>query len=157
MDHSGAGSGPGTNGAEDIQDLPAPDARGPAVHARLAVLVEQRSAAIVPNAVIRIAALPADEWVIVSESGITDRDAFPGQVASGNPTHSATAAIGTPVIRVHGDSATVTARMTNTARCRRRCDAGARGTDVFVLRDGPRRRVLTPITPAAPTVPASSA
>lgn len=92
----------------------------------------------------------ADEWVIVSESGITDRDAFLSLVASGRLTHSAMEAITPPRIRVHGHTAVVTARITNTAHYGgRRFDADEWTTDVFVERDGHWRCVLSHITPAA--------
>lgn len=145
MEDSGAGSGPPPNGA---------DAQDPAVRARLVALVEEWSAAIVSNDVPRISAFMADEWVIVSESGVTDRDAFLGYVASGDLTHSAMRAISPPRVRVHQDTATVTARMTNTAHYGgRRFDADEWVTDVFARRDGRWLCVLTHITSAAPTDP----
>lgn len=107
MEDSGAGSGTPPNAAEDVQD--------PAVRGRLAALVKEWSAAIVSNDVTWIGAFMAAGWVIVSESGITDRDTFLGFVDSGDLTHSAMRAISPPRVRVHGDSATITARMTNTA------------------------------------------
>ncbi|MFJ5044323.1 nuclear transport factor 2 family protein [Streptomyces sp. NPDC088719] len=145
MEDSGAGSGPPPDGADD---------RDPAVRARLIALVEEWSAAIVSNDVPRIGAFMADEWVIVSESGITDRDTFLGYVASGDLTHSAMRTIGPSRVRVHRDTATVTARMTNTAHYGgRRFDADEWVTDVFVRRDGRWLCALTHITSAAPTDP----
>ncbi|MEV6476107.1 nuclear transport factor 2 family protein [Streptomyces sp. NPDC051657] len=145
MEDSGADSGPPPNGA---------DARDPAVRARLVALVEEWSAAIVSNDVPRISAFMADEWVIVSESGITDRDAFLGYVASGDLTHSAMRTISPARVRVHRDTATVTARMTNTAHYGgRRFDADEWVTDVFVRRERRWLCVLTHITSAAPTDP----
>lgn len=145
MEDSGAGSGPPPDGA-DAQDL--------AVRARLVALVEEWSAAIVSNDVPRIDSFMADEWVIVSESGITDRDAFLGYVASGDLTHSAMRTMGPSRVRVHRDTATVTARMTNTAHYGgRRFDADEWVTDVFVRRDGRWLCALTHITSAAPTDP----
>ncbi|MBT2898080.1 nuclear transport factor 2 family protein [Streptomyces sp. McG3] len=145
MEDSGAGSGPPPNGA---------DAQDSAVRARLVALVEEWSAAIVSNDVPRISAFMADEWVIVSESGITDRDAFLGYVASGDLTHSAMRAISPARVRVHRDTATVTARMTNTAHYGgRRFDADEWVTDIFVRRERRWLCVLTHITSAAPTDP----
>lgn len=149
MEDSGAGSGPPPDGA-DAQDL--------AVRARLVALVEEWSAAIVSNDVPRIDSFMADEWVIVSESGITDRDAFLGYVASGDLTHSAMRTMGPSRVRVHRDTATVTARMTNTAHYGgRRFDADEWVTDVFVRRDGRWLCALTHITSAAPTDPPPAA
>ncbi|MEW9513904.1 nuclear transport factor 2 family protein [Streptomyces bacillaris] len=120
-------------------------------HAHLASVVDAWAAAIVANDADRIAAYMADEWVIVSESGITDRDTFLAFVASGDLTHSAMRAVTPPRIRVHGDAALVTVRITNTAHYGgRRFDADEWTTDVFVRRDGHWRCVLSHITPAAP-------
>ncbi|MFJ9107488.1 nuclear transport factor 2 family protein [Streptomyces sp. NPDC102283] len=145
MEDSGAGSGPPPNGA---------DAQDPSVRARLVALVEEWSAAIVANDVARMTTFMADEWVIVSESGITDRDAFLGYVASGDLTHSAMRTVSPSRVRVHQDTATVTARMTNTAHYGgRRFDADEWVTDVFVRRERRWLCVLTHITSAAPTDP----
>ncbi|MFC8285801.1 nuclear transport factor 2 family protein [Streptomyces cyaneofuscatus] len=130
-------------------DSPEGDA-DPAAHALLASLVDDWAAAIVANDAGRIAAFMADEWVIVSESGITDRDTFLAYVTSGDLTHSAMRAITPPRIRVHGDTAVVTARITNTAHYGGdRFDADEWTTDVFVRRHGDWRCVLSHITPAA--------
>ncbi|MYX18113.1 DUF4440 domain-containing protein [Streptomyces sp. SID8374] len=137
----------------DSQDRrePPPDTPDDATHALLASAVDAWAAAIVANDAERIAAFMADEWVIVSESGITDRDTFLAFVTSGDLTHSAMRAITPPRIRVHGDTAVVTARITNTAHYRGdRFDADEWTTDVFVRRDGAWRCVLSHITPAAP-------
>lgn len=134
---------------------PPPDspegAADPATHALLAAAVDAWADAIVANDAERIAAFMADEWVIVSESGITDRDTFLAYVTSGDLTHSAMRAITPPRIRVHGDTAVVTARITNTAHYGGdRFDADEWTTDVFVRQDGHWRCVLSHITPAAP-------
>ncbi|NEB37282.1 nuclear transport factor 2 family protein [Streptomyces sp. SID14515] len=145
----------GESGEDETAEPPA-DRRTPdADHARIAAVLEEWSAAIVSNDVARMAAYMADEWVIVSESGITDREAFLGYVESGDLTHSAMRAISPPRVRVHGDTAMITARMTNTAHYGgRRFDADEWVTDVFVRRDGRWLCVLSHITPAAaPTDP----
>ncbi|MEU0760900.1 nuclear transport factor 2 family protein [Streptomyces microflavus] len=136
----------------DSGDRPEPPPGTPddGTHARLASAVDEWAAAIVGNDVTRIAAFMADEWVIVSESGITDRDTFLAFVASGDLTHSAMRTVTPPRIRVHGDTAVVTARITNTAHYGGdRFDADEWTTDVFVRRDGDWRCVLSHITPAA--------
>ncbi|MFD4015501.1 nuclear transport factor 2 family protein [Streptomyces sindenensis] len=122
-----------------------------AEHARLTAIVDDWAAAIVANDTARIAGFMADEWVIVSESGITDRKAFLALVASGDLTHSAMEAVTPPRVRVHGDTALLTARITNTAHYGgQRFDADEWTTDVFVRRDGHWRCVLSHITSAAP-------
>ncbi|MFF8981882.1 nuclear transport factor 2 family protein [Streptomyces globisporus] len=120
-------------------------------HLRLTALVDDWAAAIVANDADRIGSFMADEWVIVSGSGIADREEFLGYVRSGALTHSAMEAVTPPRVRVYGDTATATARITNTAHYGgQRFDADEWTTDVFVRRDGHWRCVLSHITPAAP-------
>ncbi|MFD4127468.1 nuclear transport factor 2 family protein [Streptomyces globisporus] len=141
----------GESGEHETAEPP-PDRGTPeAEHARLAAIVDAWAAAIVANDAERIAGFMAEEWVIVSESGITDREAFLGYVRSGDLTHSAMEAVTPPRVRVYGDTATATARITNTAHYGgQRFDADEWTTDVFVRRDGHWRCVLSHITPAAP-------
>ncbi|MDJ1640553.1 nuclear transport factor 2 family protein [Streptomyces pakalii] len=121
-------------------------------HARLTAIVDDWAAAIVANDADRIGSFMADEWVMVSESGIADREEFLGYVRSGDLTHSAMEAVAPPRVRVYGDTATVTARITNTAHYGgQRFDADEWTTDVFVRREGHWRCVLSHITPAAPS------
>ncbi|MGW1294181.1 nuclear transport factor 2 family protein [Streptomyces sp. NPDC002533] len=139
------------SGQEQTPGPPPDRGASDAGHARLTAIVDDWAAAIVANDAARIAGFMADEWVIVSESGITDREAFLGYVRSGDLTHSAMEAVTPPRIRVHGDTALVTARITNTAHYGgQRFDADEWTTDVFVRRDGHWRCVLSHITPAAP-------
>lgn len=93
--------------------------------------------AIVTNDASRIAAFVTDDWVLVSESGISPGREFLALVESGRLTHSAMAAIGDTRIRVWGETAVLTARVTNTAHyLGRRFDADEWTTDVFVRQDG---------------------
>ncbi|MFJ4823235.1 nuclear transport factor 2 family protein [Streptomyces bacillaris] len=147
----GHDDGSGGHGNRDGGPATVPDGRADD-HAHLASVVDAWAAAIVANDADRIAAFMADEWVIVSESGITDRDTFLAFVSSGDLTHSAMRAITPPRIRVHGDTALVTVRITNTAHYGgRRFDADEWTTDAFVRRDGHWKCVLSHITPAAPS------
>ncbi|GAA1421466.1 hypothetical protein GCM10009601_21420 [Streptomyces thermospinosisporus] len=92
--------------------------------------------------------------VIVSEPGVTSKERFLSLVESGDLAHSAMDAVSRPRVRVYGDTAVVTARVTNTAHHRGvRQDADEWTTDVFVKRDGRRQCVLTHITSAAPDAP----
>ena len=116
----------------------------------LEVLGRGWAEAIVSNDAERIAGYMADEWVMVSETGVSPRHEFLAVVASGALTHSAMDIVSEPRVRVHGDTALVTARVTNTAHFGgRRFDADEWTTDVFVRRDGRWRCVLSQITPAA--------
>ena len=76
------------------------------------------AAAMVTNDPARIAHFMADDWVIVSESGVSTREQFLALVESGDLTHSAFRIVGDVRVRVHGDSAVVTGRVVNTAHYR---------------------------------------
>lgn len=118
---------------------------------QLAGLARGWAEAIVSNDPARIASFMADEWVIVSDSGIDSKEKFLSLVESGALTHSAMDLRTDPRIRVYGDTAVVTGRMTNTAHYQgERHDADEWTTDVFVRRRGRWLCVLSHITPVAP-------
>ncbi|PNG18192.1 nuclear transport factor 2 family protein [Streptomyces cahuitamycinicus] len=118
---------------------------------QVARLAKGWAEAIVSNDPARIAGFMADEWVIVSDSGIDPKERFLSLVESGALTHSAMDLITDPRVRVYGDTAVVTGRVTNTAHYQgERHDADEWTTDVFVRRQGRWLCVLSHITPAAP-------
>ncbi|MGW6642224.1 nuclear transport factor 2 family protein [Streptomyces iakyrus] len=118
---------------------------------QLARLARGWAEAIVSDDPARIAAFMADEWVIVSDSGIDPREKFLSLVESGALSHSAMDFSTEPRVRVYGDTAVVTGRVTNTAHYQgERHDADEWTTDVFVRRQGRWLCVLSHITPAAP-------
>lgn len=120
--------------------------------ARIAAVAADWAAAVVSDSPSRIAEFMAEEWVMVSDEGVSSRERFLSLVASGDLTHSAMDVVDGPRIRVYGDTATFTARVTNTAHYRgRRFDADEWTTDVFVRRGGRWLCVLSQITSAAPT------
>lgn len=91
----------------------------------------------------------APEWVIVSASGVTPREHFLSLVAAGELTHSAMELVGDARVRVYGDTAVFTGRVTNTAHhLGRRFDADEWTTDVFARREGRWVCVLSHITAA---------
>lgn len=93
--------------------------------------------AIVGNNAARIATFVTDDWVIVSESGISPGERFLTLVASGDLTHSAMDVVGPTRVRILGESALLTSRITNTAHyLGRQSDADEWTTDVFVRQDG---------------------
>ncbi|MFJ4280216.1 nuclear transport factor 2 family protein [Streptomyces massasporeus] len=123
----------------------------PADELHLVRLARSWAEAIVSDDPVRIAEFMADEWVIVSASGIDPREKFLSLVASGSLTHSAMDLRTAPRVRIHGDTALVTGRVTNTAHYRgERHDSDEWTTDVFVRRQGRWLCVLSHITPAAP-------
>jgi predicted enzyme related to lactoylglutathione lyase/ketosteroid isomerase-like protein len=118
--------------------------------AELTAVVDDWARAIVSNDAGRIASFVADEWVIVSETGVTSKDDFLGFVGSGELSHSAMDRVGELRVRTHGDVAVVAVRMTNTAHFGgRRFDADEWTSDVFVRRSGRWQCVLTQITAVA--------
>lgn len=119
--------------------------------AELVALGDRWAGAIVSNDAARIAQFMADEWVMVSERGISSRDPFLSLVRSGELTHSAMDRVGAARVRIYGDVAVLTARVTNTAHHQgAQFDADEWTTDVFVRRDGRWSCVLTHITSAEP-------
>ncbi|SCK06391.1 protein of unknown function [Streptomyces sp. WMMB 714] len=116
---------------------------------RIAAVAADWAAAIVSNDPECIAEFMADEWVMVSETGISPRAEFLSHVASGDLTHSAMELTGRPRIHVYGETAVLTGRVTNTAHYRgRRFEADEWTTDVFVRRGGRWLCVLSQITAA---------
>ncbi|MGW0611650.1 nuclear transport factor 2 family protein [Streptomyces sp. NPDC002788] len=117
---------------------------------QLVAVAEEWAAAIVSDDPGRIAGFMADEWVLVSASGIDPKERFLSLVESGDLTHSAMDLRTRPRVRIYGDTAVVTGRVTNTAHCLgERFDADEWTSDVFVRRRGRWLCVLSHITPAA--------
>jgi ketosteroid isomerase-like protein len=138
-----------------VSNVTPPQGADGAVHAQLVAVAEDWAAAIVSNDAARIASFMAEEWVIVSESGVSSKEQFLSVVASGELTHSAMKLVGEARIRAYGEVAVVTGRVTNTAHhLGRRVDADEWTTDVFVKRDGRWLCVLSHITAAASPNPA---
>lgn len=121
-------------------------------HAELVAIADEWARAIVSNDAARIASFTTDDWVIVSDSGVTSREKFMSFVSSGELTHSAMDRVGDARTRTYGDLAILTARVTNTAHYNgHRFDADEWTTDVFVRRNGRWLCVLSQVTAAAPT------
>lgn len=104
--------------------------------------------AMVANDAERIGSFMADEWVIVSERGISGKGHFLAFVRSGQLTHIMFKVSGDARIRIYGDTAVLSARVVNTAHFgEQQFDADEWTTDVFVKRDGKWLCVLSHITP----------
>jgi uncharacterized protein (TIGR02246 family) len=118
--------------------------------AELVAVEDEWARAIVSNDAARIAGFMADDWVMVSASGVTTKEQFLSVVESGALTHSAMDRVGDARVRAYGDAVLLTARMTNTAHYGgRRFDADEWVTDVFVHRGGRWLCVLSQITAVA--------
>ena len=123
-------------------DADAPDSE-------LLALAAAWAEAIVANDTGRIAAFVTDDWVLVSDSGVSPGREFLALVDSGQLTHSAMAAVGATRVRIWGDTAVLTARVTNTAHYQgQRFDADEWTTDVFVRQDGRWRCAISHYTAA---------
>ncbi|WP_432111976.1 DUF4440 domain-containing protein [Streptomyces sp. YPW6] len=139
------------SGQDEAAEPPPHRVEPEVAQARPAAIVGARPAAVVPPDAERIAGSMADGWGGVSGADSTDRKTLLGRVRSGGPTSSARDAVTPPRARGHGDTATVTARITDTAPCGcPRCYADAGTTDVLVRRYGHGRRPLRRTTPATP-------
>lgn len=100
-------------------------------------IVEDWFTAIVANDADRIGEFMAEDWVIVSATGVSPKEDFLSYVRSGALTHSAMERAGEARVQVHGETAVVTVRVTNTAHFGgQRFDADEWTSDVFVRRAG---------------------
>jgi ketosteroid isomerase-like protein len=105
--------------------------------------------AMVANDADWIGSFMADDWVIVSERGISTKEEFLSFVRSGQLTHSMFEMVGDARIREYGDTAILSARIVNTAHfAGQQFDADEWTTDVFVRRGGQWLCALSHITPA---------
>jgi hypothetical protein len=105
----------------------------------------------VSNDAGRIAEFMADDWVLVSDSGVTSAERFLAVIRSGELTYSGIVSVGVSRVRVYGDTAVVTApgdqhRLLPGPRF----DADEWTADVFVRRDGRWLCTLTHIAAATP-------
>lgn len=104
--------------------------------------------AMVANDAERIGSFMDDDWVIVSDRGISTKEHFLGFVRSGALTHSSFEMKGDDArVKVYGDTAVLTIRVVNTAHFGgQQFDADEWTSDVFVKRDGKWLCVLSHIT-----------
>ncbi|PYS98721.1 MAG: DUF4440 domain-containing protein [Acidobacteria bacterium] len=107
----------------------------------------QWAKAMVANDAVRIGSFMTDDWVIVSERGISTKTQFLSFVESGALTHSAFEMAGDARVEQYGDTAVMTIRVANTAHFGgQQFDADELASDVFVKRDGKWLCVLSHIT-----------
>jgi uncharacterized protein (TIGR02246 family) len=117
------------------------------IKAELLRLGSEWAEAMVAKDAERIGSFMADDWVIVSERGVSDKEHFLQFVRSGALTHSAFDLVGDARVRVYGDTAVLTGRVVNTAHFGgQQFDQDEWSTDVFVKRDGRWLCVLSHIT-----------
>ncbi len=138
--------------SRDQYAAPVPPGRG-TVEDEVVAAEQALAEAIVANDAARIAGCVTNDWVIVSEGGVSDGKSLLDLIASGQVTHSAMQVVGQPQVRVLSPTTTVlTARITNTAHHQgRRFDADEWTTDVYVKHDGRWLCALTHYTAVART------
>ncbi len=118
------------------------------IQKELLAIGSQWAEAMVSNDADRIGAFMADEWVIVSERGVSTKEHFLEFVRSGALTHSSFEMVGDARIKVYGETVVITCRVVNTAHFGgQQFDADEWTTDVFIKRDGKWQCVLSHITP----------
>jgi ketosteroid isomerase-like protein len=116
---------------------------------KLLKLGEDWAAAMVANNAELIGSYMADDWVIVSERGISTKEDFLAFVRSGQLSHSMFGMAGDARIKDYGDTAVLSVRIVNTAHFGgQQFDADEWTTDVFVRREDRWLCVLSHITPA---------
>lgn len=129
-----------------------------AVRRELLKVGSEWAEAMVANDAERIGSFMADEWVMVSERGISGKEHFLAFVRSGQLTHSMFEMAGEPRIKVYGDTAVLSGRIVNTAHLGgEQFDADEWTTDVFVRDEGRWLCVLSQITAATPLRPSTPA
>ncbi len=103
--------------------------------------------AMVANDADLIGSFMADEWVMVSERGISTKEHFLGFVHSGQLTHSSFEMVGKAQINIYGETAVMTVRVVNTAHFDGETfDADEWTSDDFIYREGRWLCVHTHIT-----------
>ena len=109
---------------------------------------EAWSAAIVANEADAIGSFMADDWIMVSERGVSSKEHFLSFVASGQLTHDSMDMADLTRIKIYGDTAVLVGRVTNVAHFGgRKFDANEWTSDVFVRTGSGWKCVMTHITP----------
>jgi ketosteroid isomerase-like protein len=97
---------------------------------------QEWAAAMVANDADRIGSFMDDDWVIVSDRGISTKEHFLEFVRSGQLTHSSFEMASDARVKVYGDTAVMTIRVVNTAHFGGQTfEADEWATDVFVRSD----------------------
>ena len=118
------------------------------VERKIYELSESWSKAIVGNDANSIGSFMADEWIMVSERGVSTKEHFLSFVASGELTHDSMELAELHSIQIFGDTAVMVARITNTAHFGGMIfNANEWTSDVFAKRNSEWKCVLTHITP----------
>lgn len=117
------------------------------VRADLVRVESEWATAILDNDAERAGAYMTEDWVMVSEWGVTTREQFLGNIRSGALTHSAMDTVGEADVRRYGETAVVIQRVKSTAAYGgESSDADEWTSDVFTRTDGQWRCTTSHIT-----------
>jgi ketosteroid isomerase-like protein len=115
-------------------------------------LSEAWAKAIVANDADAIGSFMADDWIMVSERGISTKEHFLSFVRSGQLTHSSMEMAEFGAFQLYGDTAILASRVTNTAHFGGQTfEANEWTSDVFVRTYAGWKCVMTHITPVLNT------
>lgn len=110
---------------------------------------ERWAQAIVTNDAAAIGEFMSEDWIIVGENGATGKADFLSWISSGDLTHEAMDLVGEARIKIYGDTAVLTARVTNNGHYKNQPFAADEWTtDVFRKSESGWSCVLSHITPA---------
>lgn len=110
---------------------------------------ERWADAIVSNDAEKIGKFMSEDWIIVGENGATSKKEFLSWISSGDVTHETMRRIGDARIKVYGDTAVLTARVTNNGHYKGQpFSADEWTTDVFYKNENGWLCVLSQITSA---------
>jgi len=110
---------------------------------------EQWAKAIVSNDAEAIGSFMSDDWVIVGENGVTKKPDFLAWIESGDLTHETMEMVGEERIQIYGETAVLTARVTNNGHYKNHpFSADEWTTDIFRQREGHWSCVLSHVTPS---------
>lgn len=122
------------------------------VEQEILAVSEAWSKAIVANDAELIAQFMSDDWVMVSERGISSKEHFLSLVRSGQLTHDSMDLAELGRISIYGDTAVLAGRVTNVAHfAQQTFNANEWTSDVFVRSGGEWKCVMTHITPVLET------
>ncbi len=120
-----------------------------AVEREILDFAEQWAKAIVSNNAAAIGSFMADDWVIVGENEVTKKPDFLAWIESGDLTHETMEMVGEERIQIYGETAVLTARVTNNGHYKNQpFSADEWTTDVFRQREGTWSCVLSQVTPS---------
>lgn len=119
-----------------------------AVEREVLEVAEKWAKALVSNDAGAIGDFMSDDWAIVGENGTTNKTDFLSWISSGDLTHETMEMLGEARIKIYGDTAVLTARVTNNGHYKNQpFSADEWTTDVFRQYENRWLCVLSHITP----------